>query len=178
MFHKLLQRNARELDNTSGTGGANNTPSTPSTPGQTTGGTQSNSQSLPKLRDSIHLAACSANEILPMHSPDLPYDIFTACLTTPIKTALYWYVSQRMGRATAASSTSRSQSSANVKQMIPGLTLDMLDRIPGQINDRRTMMGELNWIFTAITDTIAWNVLDSDMFQVSHHFSIFGYSVF
>lgn len=27
------------------------------------------------------------------------------------------------------------------------------------------MMGELNWIFTAITDTIAWNVLDSDLFQ-------------
>lgn len=32
-------------------------------------------------------------------------------------------------------------------------------RIPGQLNDRRTMLGELNWIFTAITDTIAWNVL-------------------
>lgn len=32
-------------------------------------------------------------------------------------------------------------------------------RIPGQLNDRRTMLGELNWIFTAITDTIAWNTL-------------------
>lgn len=32
-------------------------------------------------------------------------------------------------------------------------------RIPGALNDRRTMLGELNWIFTAITDTIAWNVL-------------------
>ena len=28
------------------------------------------------------------------------------------------------------------------------------------------MMGELNWIFTAITDTIAWNVLDSELFQM------------
>jgi regulator-associated protein of mTOR len=27
------------------------------------------------------------------------------------------------------------------------------------------MLGELNWIFTAITDTIAWNVLNSDLFQ-------------
>lgn len=27
------------------------------------------------------------------------------------------------------------------------------------LNDRRTMLGELNWIFTAITDTIAWNTL-------------------
>lgn len=32
-------------------------------------------------------------------------------------------------------------------------------RIPGQLTDRRTMLGELNWIFTAITDTIAWNTL-------------------
>lgn len=32
-------------------------------------------------------------------------------------------------------------------------------RVPGQLNDRRTMLGELNWIFTAITDTIAWNTL-------------------
>ena len=32
-------------------------------------------------------------------------------------------------------------------------------RIPGRLNDRRTPLGELNWIFTAITDTIAWNTL-------------------
>lgn len=40
-----------------------------------------------------------------------------------------------------------------------------LFRIPGQLNDRRTMLGELNWIFTAITDTIAWNILPRDLFQ-------------
>lgn len=27
------------------------------------------------------------------------------------------------------------------------------------------MLGELNWIFTAITDTIAWNILPRDLFQ-------------
>lgn len=32
-------------------------------------------------------------------------------------------------------------------------------RIPGRLNDRRTPLGELNWIFTAVTDTIAWNML-------------------
>ena len=32
-------------------------------------------------------------------------------------------------------------------------------RVPGKLNDRRTPLGELNWIFTAITDTIAWNSL-------------------
>lgn len=107
-----------------------------------------------------------------MQSPDLPYDIFTACLTTPIKAALYWYVSQRMGNTVGCVGGSQ-KCGPQVKQMVPGLTLDMLDRIPGQINDRRTMMGELNWIFTAITDTIAWNVLDSDTFQVCFIFSQF-----
>ena len=36
-------------------------------------------------------------------------------------------------------------------------------RIPGRLNDRRTPIGELNWIFTAVTDTIAWNVLPISM---------------
>lgn len=35
----------------------------------------------------------------------------------------------------------------------------LIDQIPGRQNDRKTLLGELNWIFTAITDTIAWNVL-------------------
>lgn len=34
-----------------------------------------------------------------------------------------------------------------------------LDDIPGKLNDRKTPLGELNWIFTAITDTIAWTTL-------------------
>jgi regulator-associated protein of mTOR len=43
------------------------------------------------VKDFILLAACSAHEILPMN-PDLPADIFTSCLTTPIKIALKWYL--------------------------------------------------------------------------------------
>ena len=68
--------------------------------------------------------------------------------------------------------------------LVQGITTDMLDkyacddhmthhmthhmtimhvslfrRIPGRLNDRRTPLGELNWVFTAITDTIAWNCL-------------------
>jgi len=40
-----------------------------------------------------------------------------------------------------------------------------MDRIPGKQTDRKTLLGELNWIFTAITDTIAWNVLPRALFQ-------------
>eukprot|EP00188_Purpureofilum_apyrenoidigerum_P002005 Plantae.Rhodophyta-Purpureofilum_apyrenoidigerum.ctg21773.p1 GENE.Plantae.Rhodophyta-Purpureofilum_apyrenoidigerum.ctg21773~~Plantae.Rhodophyta-Purpureofilum_apyrenoidigerum.ctg21773.p1 ORF type:complete len:1005 (-),score=156.21 Plantae.Rhodophyta-Purpureofilum_apyrenoidigerum.ctg21773:951-3965(-) len=46
-----------------------------------------------------------------------------------------------------------------------GISVDKLDRIPGRLNDRKTPLGELNWIFTAITDTIAWNVLPRNLFK-------------
>ena len=41
----------------------------------------------PSLRSCIQLAACSRDQLLPM-TPDLPADLFTTCLTTPIKMAL------------------------------------------------------------------------------------------
>lgn len=43
------------------------------------------------LEGSILLAACGPKEILPMN-PRLPADLFTSCLTTPIKTALLWLI--------------------------------------------------------------------------------------
>lgn len=44
---------------------------------------------IPSYKNCIQLAACAANQILPMN-PDLPADVFTSCLTTPIKIALRW----------------------------------------------------------------------------------------
>ncbi|XP_058531468.1 regulatory-associated protein of mTOR isoform X2 [Ochotona princeps] len=100
----------------------------------------------PSMKNCIQLAACEAHELLPM-LPDLPADLFTSCLTTPIKIALRWFCMQKCVR------------------LVPGVTLDLIEKIPGRLNDRRTPLGELNWIFTAITDTIAWNVLPRDLFQ-------------
>lgn len=45
------------------------------------------------------------------------------------------------------------------------MPIDLVDNIPGTESDRKTPRGELNWIFTAITDTIAWNTLSSPIFQ-------------
>ncbi|NWU88810.1 RPTOR protein, partial [Upupa epops] len=100
----------------------------------------------PSMKNCIQLAACEATELLPM-IPDLPADLFTSCLTTPIKIALRCGWMQKSVR------------------LVPGVTLDLIEKIPGRLNDRRTPLGELNWIFTAITDTIAWNVLPRDLFQ-------------
>eukprot|EP00977_Amphora_coffeiformis_P009608 scaffold2215_cov162-Amphora_coffeaeformis.AAC.6 len=94
------------------------------------------------VQDTIVLAPCSATEVLPMH-PDYPADIFTSCLTTPIPMALRWFVRRHPQT---------------------GLDFENLP-IPGKANDRKTPLGELNWIFTAVTDSIAWNVLPRALFQ-------------
>ncbi|KDN45901.1 hypothetical protein K437DRAFT_285267 [Tilletiaria anomala UBC 951] len=96
------------------------------------------------LRESIHLAACGPDEILPMN-PDLPADLFTCCLTSPIEISLRWFVLQN--------------------PLPSKLNVDMVMNIPGRLQDRRTPLGELNWIFTAITDTIAWTVLPRAIFR-------------
>lgn len=39
-------------------------------------------------------------------------------------------------------------------KLVPHVTYEMIENIPGVLNDRRTMLGELNWIFTAITGNL------------------------
>lgn len=95
--------------------------------------------------DCIQLAACGRNEMLPTN-PDLPADLFTCCLTTPIDIALRWFVLQN-------------PLPTNIE------ITDYKIPIPGRLQDRRSPLGELNWIFTAITDTIAWNTLPRTLFK-------------
>eukprot|EP01100_Stratorugosa_tubuloviscum_P007836 TRINITY_DN3221_c3_g1_i1.p1 TRINITY_DN3221_c3_g1~~TRINITY_DN3221_c3_g1_i1.p1 ORF type:complete len:1304 (-),score=597.25 TRINITY_DN3221_c3_g1_i1:1059-4970(-) len=93
--------------------------------------------------DSILLVPCSAGETLPMNA-ELPADLFTCCLTTPIKMALRWFCSNNS---------------------LKTLPLDIVDKVTGKLNERQTALGELNWIFTAVTDTIAWSTLQQDLFK-------------
>ncbi|XP_028556354.1 regulatory-associated protein of TOR 1 isoform X2 [Dendrobium catenatum] len=95
-------------------------------------------------KDCILLAACEAHETLPQ-SAEFPADVFTSCLTTPIRMALHWFCSRSL--------------------LHDSIDHSLIDKIPGRQNDRKTLLGELNWIFTAVTDTIAWNVLPHDLFQ-------------
>lgn len=94
--------------------------------------------------DCVHLAACAADETLPM-CPDLPADVFTSALTSPIEMALRFYVLQNQHRLS--------------------VSIEDAMKIPGDLKDRRTPLGELNWIFTAITDTIAWTAFPKDLFK-------------
>ena len=93
--------------------------------------------------NSIQLAACTANEQLPS-CPELPADVFTSCLTSPIDIALRYFIMNH--------------------QLPNNVTADMVLQLPGDLKDRRTPLGELNWIFTAITDTIAWTSFSREIF--------------
>jgi regulatory associated protein of mTOR len=99
-----------------------------------------------KWEDCIHLAACKDNEVLPTN-PQLPADIFTSCLTTPIAMAVRFFILQNPLPSTS------------------NISLETARNIPGKVSERRTPLGELNWIFTAITDTIAWNCLPKPLFK-------------
>lgn len=108
-------------------------------------GIQGNDDSNNPVKNVIVLCPTSEHQNLPMN-PELPADLFTSCLTTPILIALKWFV--RQNPLTCAT-----------------IDPDSIEHMPGKLNDRKTPLGELNWIFTAITDSIAWNVLTASLFQ-------------
>lgn len=96
------------------------------------------------FRDTIQLGACQADESLPIN-PDLPADLFTCCLTSPIEIGLRFFFLRYLFKT--------------------NLTPEMLPDIPGKLNDQRTPLGELNWIFAAIADAIAWTTFPPELFQ-------------
>lgn len=66
----------------------------------------------PNFSGCIQLGACGETQLLPS-SHELPADLFTSCLTTPIKTALRWFVLQNKGK------------------LMPNITLDMVEKYVG-----------------------------------------------
>ncbi|KAH3664176.1 hypothetical protein OGAPHI_004890 [Ogataea philodendri] len=100
--------------------------------------------------ESIQLGACRSDEILPLN-PDLPADLFTCCLTSPIEMSVKWFV------------LSSPLSRHGYYEVLKNKEGEII--IPGKLTDRRTPLGELNWIFTAITDTIAWTSLSRPLFK-------------
>lgn len=99
-------------------------------------------KAIPPHQHSVLLAACADSQLLPLVS-HMPADLFTACLTTPIKTALRWFAR---------------------RSLVPDITDEMIDRIPGDPKSRSSPLGELESILAAIVDTIAWDVLPRDLF--------------
>ena len=99
--------------------------------------------SCPAPGDVIVLAACGAEQSLALH-PLLPADLLTCCLTTPLSIALRHFALQ---------------------SPLVSIAPHHLDLIPGSPADRRTPLGELHWIFTAITDSIAFASFPPSVFS-------------
>lgn len=106
--------------------------------------------SIDDLKSAIIFAACGPNETLPT-SPNFPADVFTSCLTTPIKMALTWHV---------------------LNSPIYNRDISLIEKIPGRASQRNTPLGELNWIFTAVTDSIAFDVLPNGKNLLSLKFKL------
>ena len=97
----------------------------------------------------LFLCACSDGEYLPSN-PRLPADILTSCLTTPVRIALDWYINY-----------------SHRQLLLPDVTEAMIHNIPGELSNRKTVLGEINWIFTAVTESIAWATLPRAQFYAT-----------
>ncbi|CAM9850369.1 unnamed protein product, partial [Ectocarpus sp. 4 AP-2014] len=106
------------------------------------------------LKDVIVMAACGEDEVLPT-SADLPADVFTCCLTTPMPMALRWFI--RQNKVCPCQWIARVEAAMDIGNWV--------DKIPGSLGNRLTPLGELEWIFTAIMDAIAWSTLPLPLFQ-------------
>ncbi|KAJ5079023.1 regulatory-associated protein of mtor [Anaeramoeba ignava] len=107
-----------------------------------------NSVNSEEEKDYILLAPCQKKQDLPTN-PRFPADLFTSCLTTPIKTSLLWHT----------------HSNIYSKTLLNNIHVEDLDKIPGRLMERHSPLGELNWIFTSITDMIAWSSFSKSFIQ-------------
>lgn len=64
-------------------------------------------------------------------------DIFTCCLTNPVRTALKWALERESCRL-----------------ICPRVDINMMDKLPGEKKQRKTLLGELSWILTGVSEGI------------------------
>jgi regulatory associated protein of mTOR len=94
--------------------------------------------------DVVAFGTCGEAEVLPWGRLDLPADLFTVCLLSPIQAALSFYRAQGT--------------------VISEMSLGALRLVTGNPKDSTTPLGELVSIFTAVTDAIAWSSFEQRIF--------------
>ncbi|KAA6383035.1 MAG: putative Regulatory-associated protein of TOR 1, partial [Streblomastix strix] len=92
----------------------------------------------------VVLAACSSRETLPQNG-DVPFDIFTSCLTTPVVMAALRFI-----RRTRNFSMQHTEA--------------LLEQLRNEQDCKSSIAYNLNWILTTITDTIAYNSFPKQIF--------------
>ncbi|XP_053690228.1 regulatory-associated protein of mTOR-like [Sabethes cyaneus] len=92
-------------------------------------------EGLSEDNENLHLASCGVHEKL----PELQRDLFSRVLSCPVQTALKWH-GAKLGIA---------------------IEVEKL----GNLKDKKSLLGQLNWISSIVTDTIAYNALSKEVFE-------------
>ena len=104
----------------------------------------------------IHFAACGAHQTLP-RVPGMPDDLFTACLTTPLRIALWYHNLQTFPLTASDTGKNVQRSAAYITALHENMSQDLRDRLWSELQ--------------AIMHTIAWQSLDGADYQM-----VFGQS--
>ena len=99
----------------------------------------------------IFFGSCSAGEAAPAH-PLLPNDIFTACLNTPMKMALLWFIIQHRGQLWMSVDD----------DLLP---LAIIHALGSTEDVKGAPLNELKKVYDAIADTIAWQLLPTELYH-------------
>jgi len=99
----------------------------------------------------IHFAACGAHELLP-RVPGMPDDLFTACLTTPLRIALLYHNLQTFPLTTGDAGKYVQKSHGYMAALLELMSLDLKARLWSELE--------------AILHTIAWQTLDGPTYQM------------
>eukprot|EP01084_Bolivina_argentea_P258663 436167_1 len=123
-------------------------------------------KNIENIYETIVLAACDENETLLIDSY-YPHDIFTSCLTTPVKMSLQWFIKTKLNEIDDSKE-------ANCKDYQTLVDMICDESIGGKQYDRKNIFGELHWILLTVTDTIAWNVFPLELYQKLYRTEIHG----
>ena len=99
----------------------------------------------------IHFAACGAHQLLP-RVPGMPDDLFTACLTTPLRIALLYHNLQTFPLTKSDSGKYIQRSAGYMAALIESMSQDLKDRLWSELQ--------------AILHTIAWQSLSGADYQM------------
>ncbi|KAL7421958.1 hypothetical protein Q5752_003730 [Cryptotrichosporon argae] len=95
------------------------------------------------MQRGIHFAACSASQALP-HVPHMPDDLFTACLVTPLRTAMTWHNFQTF--PLTSGSTEMPRSTEYMLELFASMSKGLEKRLWDELS--------------AVLRTIAWQTME------------------
>lgn len=133
---------------------------------------QPDSDSLnPHGQRDFHFGACGAHQTLPV-ADGLPRDVFTSCMVSPVLMAMRFHHHGDEMRHASRVTTTASKFTNKLLLSIPGEIGD-LSSVSGRCRkssaltpaDMPQPLGEVDWLLTVVTETIAWEITHDGLFR-------------